>query len=302
MRFNNRRVSWALTLLLAVGLAGCARGTRADVARPGASDLQGQSFGSDRRRGTATLVFVLHGDVTADGGAASAPAPASSPAPAASPAAADGAQPLSYHYGFAAAAAGAIPDSRAVALLRPGYTDGMGRQSPGSRGSDSGDSYTPDRIAAVASAIERARQRYRGARTIVVGHSGGAAMAADLAGLRPDLIDGLVLASCPCMLPEWRRHMAARGAGSAFAAPSDSFDPLMTVGGINPAARIAVLVGADDALTPPKVSRAYAEALALRGIATDYQVLPGRGHEILDDPEVLAATRRMAAALSGGTR
>jgi len=58
-----------------------------------------------------------------------------------------------------------------------------------------------------------------------------------------------------------------------------------------------LVVGADDPITPPKFSRAYAEALALRGIATDYRVLPGKGHEILDDPEVLSAAERLAAAL-----
>ena len=40
-----------------------------------------------------------------------------------------------------------------------------------------------------------------------------------------------------------------------------------------------------------------AEALALRGIATDYRIVPGKGHDLLDDPEVLAATQRLAASL-----
>jgi acetyl esterase/lipase len=64
-----------------------------------------------------------------------------------------------------------------------------------------------------------------------------------------------------------------------------------------PGLRAAVLVGADDRITPVKFSRAYAEALTLRGIATDYRIVPGKGHDLLNDPEVLAATQRLAAAL-----
>jgi len=37
---------------------------------------------------------------------------------------------------------------------------------------------------------------------------------------------------------------------------------------------------------------------SLRGIATDYRIVPGKGHALLDDPEVLAATTRLAAALA----
>ena len=66
-------------------------------------------------------------------------------------------------------------------------------------------------------------------------------------------------------------------------------------GGVAPATRVALLVGADDRETPQRFSRAYAEALALRGIATDYRVLPGRGHDLLRDPDLADAVRRMSA-------
>ena len=78
-----------------------------------------------------------------------------------------------------------------------------------------------------------------------------------------------------------------------------SFDPLKTAGGIPPTLRAAVLVGAEDQVTPVRFSRAYAEALTLRGIATDYRIVPDRGHDLLSDPAVLAATRRLAAELPG---
>ncbi|RYY42305.1 MAG: hypothetical protein EOP59_10320 [Sphingomonadales bacterium] len=194
------------------------------------------------------------------------------------------------HYRFAQAAAEAVPTSAAVAILRPGYADAAGKTSPGVRGAGTGDNYTADRIAAVGNAIAALARRYPNARTLVVGNAGGAAIAANLAGIRPGLIDGMVLVGCPCTLPEWRKLMKWSGKVA-------SLDPLQTAGGILPGLRAAVLVGADDAVTPVKFSRAYAEALTLRGIATDYRIVPGKGHDLLDDPEVLAATQRLAASL-----
>lgn len=249
--------------LLLLAAAGCA------TSAPPPAMLAGQSFGPDASRDVRTLILVLHGD-------------------------GDGVVPAAFN-DAAHAIADAVPGARAVALLRPGYRDAAGNESPGHRGGIGGDSYTGDRIAAVADTITRWRARYPQARTILIGQSGGAAMAAALVGLRPGLVDGVVLAGCPCMLPEWRKYRAKQGAAD-FRTPVSSFDPLQTVGGVAPGTRVALLVGANDAETPQRFSRAYAEALALRGIATDYRVLPGRGHDLLRDGDLIDAVRRMAAA------
>jgi pimeloyl-ACP methyl ester carboxylesterase len=237
-------------------LAGCATLPQ-NVPGPA---LHAETFGSARGGQVRTLVVVIHRDGTPD------------------------------HYRFAQAVAQAVPASAVVAILRPGYADAAGQRSPGERGSETGDNYTADRIAAVGDAIAALRRRYPNARTIVVGNAGGAAVAANLAGIRPALIDGMVLVGCPCALPEWRKLMKWNGEVA-------SLDPLKTAGGILPGLRAAVLVGSDDTVTPVKFSRAYAEALTLRGIATDYRIVPGKGHDLLYDPEVLAATQRLAAAL-----
>ncbi|HVJ03267.1 MAG TPA: hypothetical protein VM662_13875 [Sphingomonas sp.] len=188
---------------------------------------------------------------------------------------------------FAAAAARAIPTSAAVALP-PLTGDGL---DPALEG------YGTRAVAAVGESITALRRRYPRARIVVVGDAGGAALAANLAGVQPHLVDGIVLVACPCALPEWRAHIQSQ-AGALSAATSAGLDPLKTAGGISPALRAAVLVGADDPVTPVKFSRAYAEALTLRGIATDYRIVPGKGHQLLEDPEVLAATERLAAALT----
>lgn len=255
--------------LLPLFLAGCATTsvvTPSPQAAQAKPDLYAQTFGQTSAAAVQTLIVVLHAD----------------------------SQPS--HYGFAAAAARAVPQSVVVAMLRPGYADDTGHSSPGTRGTGTGDNYTPDRIAAVGDSIAGLRLRYPNARTILVGDAGGAAIAANLAGTRPALLDGMVLVSCPCTLPEWRARMQKRD--PAWGSAVTSLDPLKTSGGVLPSLRAAVLVGADDPVTPIPYSRAYAEALTLRGVATDYRIVPGKGHDLLDDPEVLAATTRLAAALA----
>ncbi|MBR0552085.1 hypothetical protein J7S20_06175 [Sphingomonadaceae bacterium LXI357] len=201
----------------------------------------------------------------------------------------------SYH--FARTASQKIPDSAVVTLLRPGYSDAEGNRSPGERGHMTGDALTPDRIRTVGDDIERLKTRYPQSDVILVGHSTSAAMAADLAGTRGGLIDGMVLVSCPCTLPEWRKYMAGRDPDGGYALPSNSLDPLQTAGGIASDMRAAILVGGRDETTPERFSRTYAEAIALRGIDTDYRVLPAQGHDIFNDADVLNATERLAASL-----
>ncbi|WP_237709226.1 alpha/beta hydrolase [Sphingomonas elodea] len=269
---RSRSIASLATLAL---LAGCA--TTSTVAPRSATrsepalNLHARNFGPAATAGVRTLVVVLHGD--------------------------GGPESRSDHYRFAEAATRSIPDSAAVALLRPGYGDAAGNRSPGQQGLGYGDDYTQERIDAIAQSIGILRRRFATARLILVGDSGGAAIAADIAGMRPDLVDAMVLVGCPCALPEWRKGMQKQRHGAAWATPVASLDPLKTAGGVMPSLRAAVLVGADDKITPPPLSRAYAEALALRGIATDLRIIPGRGHDLLNDPEVLAATTRLAATL-----
>lgn len=233
--------------------------------------LQAQRYGEHRASRVRTLVVVLHADSDA-----SIP-PADS---------------------FAQATARALPGSMTIALRRPGYADAAGRRSPGERGRGNGDGYTRERVGEVARSLIALRKRYRRANLILAGEGGGAALAANLVGIYPTLADGLLLASCPCALPEWRRAMAKREPGTGFDQPVTSLDPLQTIGGVPAAMRAVVLVGGDDKTGLARFSRTYAEALALRGIAVDFRILPGRGSEsILADREVSEALKRLATSL-----
>jgi hypothetical protein len=155
-----------------------------------------------------------------------------------------------------------------------------------------GDASTREAIAAAGDNLAALRHGYPRARLVLVGEAGGAALAANIAAVRPGAADALMLVACPCALPEWRAHMAKRGQAAAI----EGLDPLQTAGGVPTDIRVAILAGADDPIYAPRFSRAYAEALALRGVAVDYRILPNRSTDVTQDPEVLATAQRLAAS------
>ncbi len=145
-----------------------------------------------------------------------------------------------------------VPGSSAVVLIRPGYFD---RQSRTSEGSDCGrrDCYTRDVVETVADAIAQVKQRFEAKTVIGLGHSGGAAILANAIALRPGLIDGAVLASCPCDIRRWRPQWQS------------SLSPIDLVGGVRLATRLIAITGRDDEAAGPQLAEAYVEALRSAG-------------------------------------
>ncbi len=256
-------VGAAAAALLATGVA---------IAQAPLGEPYTRAFGPEAPAEVKTLVFVLHGD-----------------APFVKP---------SYHYAFAAEAA-KLPGVRAIGILRPGYEDKDGDVSPGVRGMTTGDNYTPDRVDAIARAMAKIEALYPGAKHIVVGHSGGAAIAADLAALRPDLVDGVLLVSCPCDLPKWRAFMKKKIPIAPFDKPVDSYDSIALVPKLSPGLALSMMVGSADDTAPPDLTQAYAAAARARGIAVDLRVLPGKPHDILNEPEVIPALADLIAKVTG---
>jgi pimeloyl-ACP methyl ester carboxylesterase len=123
-----------------------------------------------RQYGTAqptTMIVWLHGDVSSGG-------------------------PANYHYSLAKKASEDFAADRvlSIALVRPGYPDGSGESSSVSFfHSGRWDHYTQENIAEVGAAIEALRRKYTPNIVILVGHSGGAATAAVLLGMKPQLAE-----------------------------------------------------------------------------------------------------------------
>ena len=212
---------------------------------------------SDRPR----LIIVLHGD-----------APFGKPV---------------YQYAFARILAGRLKDVVVLAVLRPGYSDGIVAQSEGKRGLAIGDNYTEDNAKQLTQAASEAAARWH-ARTIeLIGHSGGAAMAVLMLADQPVLASSALVVSCPCDLKAWRLHMAARKIDPLFLTPVQSLSPSDAIRLLSPQTRLTFAVGEKDTVTPPWMTQQTAKLASDRCLVVQVKRLPGRGHDILNTPEIL---------------
>ncbi|MGH9411359.1 MAG: alpha/beta hydrolase [Vicinamibacterales bacterium] len=210
--------------------------------------------------------------------------------------------PPSYQYVFAREAAAQIENLTVAAILRPGYTDDTGDTSDGEHGHTTGDNYTPQVVDAVAGAAAQLEVRYASSRVIVVGHSGGATISADLIERDPDLADAALLVSCPCDVPAFRKHMAAKQFNPLWLAPTHSLSPLDRIDHVSASTIVRLLVGANDDVAPPVITKEYAAALRARHIDVGVTLVPGQGHDIFLEPVVLEALQALAATLEASPR
>ncbi|MBI4763620.1 MAG: alpha/beta fold hydrolase [Deltaproteobacteria bacterium] len=173
----------------------------------------------------------------------------------------------------------------ALALVRPGYPDGTGKSSSGN---DYGraDNWSRATIDDIGAAIERLRDKYKPSTVLLVGHSGGAAIAAVLLGMKPQLAEGAVLVACPCDLITWR---AGRRGGTWI-----SEDPMRWIDKVSPTVKVIALTGSRDDTTAPELARTYIEGLKARGIDAHFQIVPGLGHvDLITSPAVEKATSKL---------
>lgn len=216
--------------------------------------------------------------------------------------------PPSYHYEFARRVANQTDDVIVAALLRPGYIDGVGDQSAGKRGLATGDNYTLEIVDAIGQTIDALKAKFLPAATIIVGHSGGATISADLLGRQPRKVDAALLVSCPCDVPAWRHHMVKEQFSHIgplsllFLLPVKSLSPLDLAAKVPIDTRVRMVVGSEDPTAPAKFTQEYAEALRKRGIDVTVTLASGLGHNILLEPVVLEQLNKLVATVKGSLR
>ncbi|CAM2006249.1 alpha/beta hydrolase family protein [Acanthopleuribacter pedis] len=214
-----------------------------------------KDFGRDPR-----LLVVLHGD-----------APRNKPG---------------YHYRFAERAADAHTNLVAVGLLRPGYTDPVGNRSEGKRGNAVGDNWHGGNTDTIAAVIAQLAKDYGAGRVIVAGHSGGAALSANILGRHPKLINAALLVALPADLEAWRKHMLGHTKSQIFGKPINSLSAIDLLPKVDPATQIHLIVGEKDRITPLWLSRRYHEQAVKHGKQVEMTVLPEKGHEVFLHPAV----------------
>lgn len=198
-----------------------------------------------------------------------------------------------YQYRFAASAARAMDEAVVAAILRPGYTDPTGDKSDGERGMTTGDNYTPAVVDAIDAGVRQLAQTYHADGVTLVGHSGGAAISANIMERHPDLASRALLVSCPCDLAAWRHHMGELQHNPIWSAQVASLSPIEHVDQLSHEAHLVVMVGASDDIAPPALSQAFAEAARAHAGAVDLVVLPDLPHDILLERKVLAGLRQL---------
>lgn len=211
---------------------------------------------------TPSLVVVLHGD-----------SPRENP---------------DYQDEFAARVTGAYRDVVVAAILRPGYTDPKGNTSDGVRGETTGDNYNARNTDAIAAAISDLKQRFHSRRVVLVGHSGGAAISANILGRHSSLVDAALLVSCPCDVDRWREHMFQKTNFQGFKGEIDTLSPIDQIGGVSTNVTIRLVVGDKDDVAPPALSEEYLAAAQKAGKHVALTELKGKPHNILLEPAVLA--------------
>jgi predicted esterase len=172
------------------------------------------------------------------------------------------------------------PTAATAALVRPGYTDREGGMTTPVVEPVGADAYRREDALLLGETVDVLRARTRATRVVVVGHSGGAALAANIAALFPGLVAHVVIASCPCDLAGWRAHRRWFG-------PYRSLSPHLVADDIPPTTTVSLVVGEDDDNTPVFLHTGYADIVRSAGGQARTFVVNGVGHEVLRVPAVV---------------
>lgn len=206
-----------------------------------------------------------------------------------------------YQYLFAERIAQSASNLVSVGLLRPGYTDPQNRESDGIRGETVGDNYDDQRVAVMIDAIQTLKNYYHANEVTLVGHSGGAAIVGKILALSENLAQKAVLVSCPCDLKAWRADMFKDTKLKAFAGDLAISSPLDLVDRVPTDLHIKIVVGDNDHIAKPYLSRIYFNALKHHAVK-DLELIELKGeHDILNTEPVSKIVTDLVAYQPGSS-
>jgi predicted esterase len=197
-----------------------------------------------------------------------------------------------YQYRFAKLVANKNSNVISIGMLRPGYTDPMGRTSDGEKGDAIGDNYDEKRVIQVAQTITELKRLYSPSKIILAGHSGGAAITANLISLFPLMIDYALIVSCPCDVNAWRQDMFSLTHKSIFKGNIVTLSPIDLVDHLNEKTTISIFSGRDDKVTLPILSEKYKKAATEIGSKVTFELVEGQ-HDIFLNTEIINAATKI---------
>jgi pimeloyl-ACP methyl ester carboxylesterase len=193
-------------------------------------------------------------------------------------------------YEFAQGIAHGSQNVVAAGVLRPGYQDAQGDLSSGKMGYAIGDNYTPEVVDDIDTAILALKARYHAGPVVLAGHSGGAAISADLIGRHPGDVSAVLLLACGCDPREFMARFTREHPVFPKNLPNPSLLPLELAAEVPRSAHVRMIIGDRDDVVRLPPSQAYARALEAQGVDVRLTVVPGFGHnDILRAPATRAA-------------
>ena len=170
-------------------------------------------------------------------------------------------------------------DVVAAGILRPGYTDEDGDRSDGRLGKRTGDNHTRQVTEAVVAVVNTLKKDLNARAVILIGHSGGATISANILALYPDTADAAVLVGCGCDMAVIRARLYDMTGDDAWHNPTTSLDPMTTAHDVPASKKVRLVVGENDNKVYPEDIRRYADVLAANGVDVKMVVAPGHGHD-----------------------
>ena len=157
-----------------------------------------------------------------------------------------------------------------IAILRPGYFDKAGNKSTGND-CVRRDCYTVTNLDEMTAAVQSLKNHYKPSRTILIGHSGGAATSGIMIGRTPGIAEGAILLACPCNISQWRFMQNRSG-------PYNSLSPSDFIKNIPKTTKVFAITGASDTNTQDVLARDYVKSLTDLNIYAQYKSLPNVDH------------------------
>jgi len=167
-----------------------------------------------------------------------------------------------------------------VAILRPGYFDNQNNKSSGS---DCGrrDCYTTTNLDEMTAAVQSLKNYYKPTKTILIGHSGGAATSGIMIGRTPGIAEGAILLACPCNISSWR---FMRGASSRYF----SLSPSDFIKNIPKTTKVFAITGSNDNNTADALAVDYIKSLTDLNVNAQYKILAGLDHNGVNTVSVIS--------------
>ena len=200
--------------------------------------------------------------------------------------------PPSYQYKLSQKLSEQVKNTIIVSVLRPGYKDNESNKSDGKRGQTTGDNYTQEVINSLTEVIKELKIRFKPSKTIIAGHSGGAAISADIVSLTTQLVDKSILVSCPCDVEAFRKSMALKQPFyRAWRDSVKSISPIDVIKNINRNADIILIHGQEDDIVPFEIAENYFKKLKQNNIKVELIPIENAGHEIFLTDRVLTVLK-----------